>query len=88
MTSPIANITPKAKYDQITVLGMATATTTEEFTKLLLTTISFPCVAIAKSPVRRADCTPPPVEGRTLSLALRAKPKGPPSLRRGGLGCI
>jgi len=39
MTSPIARTSPKAKYDQITVLGVARrATTGDEFIKLPLTT--------------------------------------------------
>jgi hypothetical protein len=41
-TSPIAKTTPKARYGQITWLGIATkAMTADEFTKLQLTTIPF-----------------------------------------------
>src|ERR1700730_13136064 len=53
VTSPMARATPKARYDQITVLGIARkAMTADEFSKLPLMTIPFRPVVLPQYHVR------------------------------------
>ena len=85
MTRPIANTVQKTRYDQITVLGIATkAKTAAEFITLPLTTIPFRPGCAPQREILSVECiqiSQRKERGKTLPQACDLKGSANPSLR-------